>query len=333
MHKQQEKQSASKMAPAISRRPGSGKVKSATDGKPAKQGSVDAGEEGATSACITDDEKVVEKAKQSLQSPLKGENGKEEAEQIGLDPNSSQGDSKRGAESDALSVEPADQVVTGLEERMVERLETAHREGLETQQRIARLTQTLAVMQDPILPPHVVFSMQTTAEGSGEETADSIAHAAIASALEADVKDNDGQYLEPVQSSDALIPGGGGVAGVVHVVGEILGGGGVPTDPSHPHISQGGRDPVPQSHSYPTTDDDASATSNRPAPDQTTTDQKEPKEATATTGANTRTKTATSSPPPSSSSSSSSSNVPSSSVKTSRPKRQLAASFSKSSTT
>ena len=250
---------------------------------------------------------------------------------------------------------------TDAEQTIMKRLEVVEKERRETQQKIASLTQTLSIVRDPqtqVESPDVVAPVpeNRTAATGGEEKVQSIddviAKAAIVSAMEVDIGDSDGDYQESVQSSDAMVPGGGGVGEVVHVVGEIIGGGGIGEAPvpSVPDVSvrdvttQSGRDSVPQSYSSPMTEDHSSATTHQQVPKPTThqtmvtasanqdnqptttTDQQVPANLTPLPPTNVTESVSSnppSLPPP---------NVPSSATKTSRPKRQLAASFSKSTT-
>ena len=251
---------------------------------------------------------------------------------------------------------------TDIGQTILKRLDEVEKERKETQQKIASLTQTLSIVQDPLTQvesPNVIAPLteNRTAATGGEEKVqnidDIVVKAAIVSALDIDVGDGDGNYQESVQPSDATVPSGGGVGGVVHVVGEIIGGGGIGEAPvsSVPNVAmqdvvnQSGGDGVPQVHSYPSTEDHVFATTHQQVPNPTTANQ-----TTATALADQLSQSATSTdqqvpaslthlPPTNATEGAASkppslapSNVPSSAMKTTRPKRQLAASFSKGTT-
>ena len=276
----------------------------------------------AVTAPITDDEKVVERAKRGLQDsePDDPNVTSNEMATVTQEPRREE----EGGEGSATSSTTVNALFEHFE-TVEKRFEAVEKERTETQDRIASLKQTLSVLQEP--------SAQT--EGGGG-ISDTVAKAAILSALDVEVEDDSGSYMEPVQSSDATVaPDGGGV--VVHVVGEILGGEGgggteptadqsgrhmvgellggeggggtePTTDQSGPNISTGdqsGTDTVP--HGVATTD-------NPLVPKPTKLDQTVPQ--SSSTGA---------SPP-----STSATTVPSTAVKTGRQKRQLAASFARS---
>lgn len=277
----------------------------------------------AVTAPITDDEKVVERAKRGLQDPDDTNVTSNETATVTQEPQREE----EGREGSATSSTTVNALFEHFE-TVEKRFEAVEKERTETQDRIASLKQTLSVLQEP--------SAQTEGVGGGGGISDTVAKAAILSALDVEVEDNSGLYVEPVQSSDATVaPDGGGA--VVHVVGEILGGeggggteptadqsgchmvgeilggeGGGGTEPtadqSGPNISAGdqsGTDTVP--HGVATTD-------NPLVPKPTKLDQTVPK--SSSTGA---------SPP-----STSAATVPSTAVKTGRQKRQLAASFARS---
>ena len=259
--------------------------------------------------------------------------------------------------------EPLSEIASAdIGETILKRLDVVEQERKETQQKIANLTQTLSIVQDPLTQaesPNVITPLteNRTAASGGEEKVQSIddivVKAAIVSALDIDAGDGDGDYQESVQPSDAMVPSGGGVGGVVHVVGEIIGGGGIGEAPvpSVPNVSmqdvmtQSGGDGVPQVYSYPSTEDHVLATTHQQLPEPTTanqttvtaftdqygqstisTDQQVPASLTHLPPTN-ATEGGASRPP-----SLAPSNVPSSAMKMTRPKRQLAASFSKSTT-
>lgn len=111
-------------------------------------------------------------------------------------------------------------VVKDIGDKMLERFEVAHKERIESQQKIASLSQTLSVVQD--VAGSDSRERQTHEVVDNKVVGDPVAQAAIVSAMEIDIPDDDGVCIEPVQSSDAtLVPSGDEV---LEVVGEILGG-------------------------------------------------------------------------------------------------------------
>ena len=239
------------------------------------------------------------------------------------------------------------------EESLMKRLEIVEKERVEAEQRIASLTQTMTVLKDTsseVESPNVTVPLSeagTTIEGERVEEKtvadDAVAQAAIVTVQETGKEDSDDEYQEAVQSSDA---GAGGVRmAEVHVVGEILGGESVgeilggesvmippPTaeqsdtnlsvlDTTQTATAASDTGTTPQSNSYPTVADGQPATTDQPLPTPATTSQTV--DTTSTSQAEGAASASKPSPLPTSAS------VPATAVKTSRPKRQLAASFTK----
>ena len=251
----------------------------------------------AVSAPITDDEKVVERAKLGLQGQRSTAPPDEGATAL------TQESEREGEGEEGGQVEHSGSIDNRMERvEMVEKcVEAAEKDRMEAQEKISSLKQTLSVVQKPIV------QMEGTGGGG-----DMVAKAAILSALEVEVEDDSSTYVVPEQSSDAAVaPDGGGEGVVVHVVGEILGGGvgggAEPTaDQSEPNVStvvQSGTNTTPPAHGVVTADSPR-------VPNQANVDQ------TVQTSSSTEASPATT--------------VPSMAVKTGRQKRQLAASFSRS---
>lgn len=232
--------------------------------------------------------------------------------------------------SEGLEGENEPSKVADVEESIMKRLEVAEKEKNKSLQMIANLTQTMSVIRDTstqvessnvIAPPSEVS--KPTEERERDTVGDMVAQAAILSALEVDRKDSDDDYVEPIQSSDVVTSGAEVSAAEVHVVGEILGGEcGELTNPSVPvEDSSSGctattdqQVPKPATVSQmalPIVSDQPTTTSDQQLPKTTTT--------TVTTGAESKASVCKQA----------SVGIPSSAVKTSRPKRQLAASFPK----
>ena len=250
-----------------------------------------------SSTCITDDEKV-EEAKRGLHASA---NENPPVSESDTDAGSVSRESDKEEEEERAD---ADATTSANVEVLFERDQIE--EKMETQQTGDSLLQTVSVVQDSA----------TQVEGDGktesEGVDDAMVKAAILSALEVGVEDDSGTYVEPVQSSDAAAPDGGGVGAVVHVVGDILGGeggGGDPrpiTDQSEPNSSTG-------IESGSSVDPTVVGTTPEPqVPNPTNLDQ------------TSQTSSPTESP---SSPTASASAVPCTAVKTGRSKRQLAASF------
>lgn len=279
-----------------------------------------------TSTCITDDEKVqVERAKRTL------ENTPDTFVAAETDPVVTQEPERDSAEEGKL-----DTVPNAVEDAIMKQLEVVQKEKIETQQKIASLTQTMSVLMDKstdINSPNVTVPLSQASrpmdEGDtgGENVhtvGDTVAQAAIRGVLEADEEDSD-DYQEPVQPSDA---GSSDIVGTpeVHVVGEILSGesGVAPALIGQQHelnlsvqdAGQSDRDNIQESYQD---DQLTSATEDQQVPDPTVRDQP----MTSTVPESSASAANKQSPP-------TATNIPSSAVKTSRPKRQLAASFSKS---
>ena len=241
------------------------------------------------------------------------------------------------------------------EESLMKRLKIVEKERVEAEQRIASLTQTMTVLKDTsseVESPNVTVPLSeagTTIEGERveEKTSvvadDAVAQAAIVTVQETSKEDSDDEYQEAVQSSDA---GAGGVRmAEVHVVGEILGGESVgeilggesvmippPTagqsdtnlsvlDTTQTATAASDTGTTPQSNSYPTVADGQPATTDQPLPTPATTSQTV--DTTSTSQAEGAASASKPSPLPTSAS------LPATAVKISRPKRQLAASFTK----
>ena len=288
--------------PRQKKRPSSGgKDKNVKREKPVQQESSPSKAATAVSAPITDDEKVVERAKLGLQGgETERQTGQPDKEAAAITQDSGRGGEEEGQAEASGDI---DELLEHVETFEIN-FEAVEKERTETEERIASLKQTLSVLQKPV----------AGVEGGG---GDAVAKAAILSALEVTVEDDSGAYMEPVQSSDATVAPDGGEEGVVvHVVGEILGGDGgggaePPVDESEPNAST----VVQSGTNAASPGQDGSGTTNSP-PQVAKADQ---------TGQ-------TSSSTEASPTSSSTSNVPSTAVKTTgRPKmRQLAASFSRS---
>ena len=350
--KQQERTRATSDS-APSQQPGAGTAGNTGKEKPEKPESVTGGES-SLSSCITDDEKVVEKAKQNLEKVVEvGTTAGEDSANTVPSPreDGEDGEGGEGLEREGGAIAGSNsQLQADKGERLLERFENIEKEKTEITEKIARLTQTMSVMQAPIpitdIPSANDIEPVQEASGQGESVglSDEVARAAIAGALE----DHSGQYVEPMQPSDTSTSGDGDVS-VVHVVGEILGKEGSeilpPLDVAGSEPDTSG-DTLPQAHGHPLPDQHR-ATSDQTIPRPTTADETtlaspsnqpitttdyqtrtSPNQAAAGTavavgteggdGSNT-----TSSPP---------SNAPGSAVKTTRSKRQLAATFTKGST-
>ena len=282
--------------PRQKKRPSSGgKDKNVKREKPVEQEPLPSHAPTAVSAPITDDEKVVERAKLGLQGQRSTAPPDEGATALTQESEGEGEGEERGQVEHSGSIENRIEHV-----EMV--IEAAEKDRMEAQEKIASLKQTLSVVQKPIVQM----------EGTGGEggVGDMVANAAILSALEVEVEDDSGTYVVAEQPSDAaVVPDGGGEGVVVHVVGEILsvGGGAEPTaDQSEPDVStvvQSGTNTTPPAHGVVTADSPR-------VPNQANVDQ------TVQTSSSTEASPA--------------STVPSTAVKMGRQKRQLAASFSRS---
>lgn len=278
-----------------------------------------------TSTCITDDEKVqVERAKRTLESTAETSVAAETEPVVTQEPE------RDSAVEGELDTDPST-----VEDAIMQRLEVVQKEKIETQQKIASLTQTMSVLMDKsteIVSPNVIVPLSqastpgdTGGGGITQTVGDTIAQAAIRSGLEVDEEDSV-DYQEPVQPSDAGISSDMVGEAEVHVVGEILSGesGVAPAligqqpelNLSVQDTGQSDRDDIQQSYR----DDELnSATEDQQVPKPTVTDQP-----LLNTIPESSASAANKQSPPTAT------NMPSSAVKTSRPKRQLAASFSKS---
>ena len=207
--------------------------------KPVKRGSVNQATADA-SACITDDEKVVERVKRGLQRPML--EGPTSSEAAAVERGPMRGNEEgTGAPTESSSTNREEQV-----EDLESRFEIITKERLGTQQRIDALKQTLSVLQDP-----------SEASGAEKSESDKVAAAIFANVLDVELGNDSGTYVEAVQSSDATVaPGGGGEGPVMHVVGEILGAPEPTVGESEPNVSTASHSGVPQpTHSVATTDD------------------------------------------------------------------------------
>lgn len=278
-----------------------------------------------TSTCITDDEKVqVERAKRSLDTipdvaaetepVVTNEPDRDSAVEGKLDDNST--------------------VPNTAKDGIMKRLEVVQKERIEAQQKIASLTQTMSVLMDKSTEIKSSSVMVPSSEatrpldegdtggGNVHTAGDTVAQAAIKSVLEVDEEDSD-DYQEPVQPSDAVTSSDMASTAEVHVVGEILSGesGVAPAlIGQQPELNISVQDASQSDRDKSCQDDQlTSATKDQQVPKPTVIDQ--PMLSTVPEGS---ASTANKQSPPTTT------NIPSSAVKTSRPKRQLAASFSKS---
>lgn len=277
-----------------------------------------------TSTCITDDEKVqVERAKRTL------ENTQDTSVTAKTEPVVTQEPERDSAVEGELDTDPS-----AAEDAIMQRLEVAQKERIETLQKIDNLTQTMSVLMDKsteIVSPNVIVASSQasipgdTGGGITQTVGDTIAQAAIRSGLEVEEEDSD-DYQEPVQPSDAGTSSDIVGEAEVHVVGEILSGesGVAPAligqqpelSISVQDVGQSDRDSIQQSYKD---DELTSATEDQKIPKPTVRDQP-----LLSTIPESSASAANKQSPPTAT------NIPSSAVKTSRPKRQLAASFSKS---
>lgn len=280
----------------------------------------------ATSACITDDEKVrAEKQKQQQKQQQQcggatAPEGPEDGPEDGLK-GTSDIDERKKVEEEEEDKEEVMEVASSDTE-----IDRERKNALDLHQKLSNLKEMLSVLQDPAAN----MAENSQKEGGGGERKDVIAEAAIVSALELKEEEEEGMedYVESVQASDAAVG-----QSEVHVVGEILGGGAgggagkplqdqiVPntttanqTDPPDTTAEQ---QSIPPLYSTSTTDDVAMET--------TTTDQDAKDE-----GEIIDTISSDPSPPTTSAGDEGSSGA---GVKTvGRPKRQLAASFARNTT-